>query len=135
MALPFEYLIYLANQLGLSVDELLKTNVTVGTQTGLTTREIPGIVSVVTRDQIQQTVKSQLPYNTEDVDWYYRKRFMRYNGQLKYDYNPVEKLNLIAGLDYYYDIAADRDTAIEATFYNGDKSIINRLVYVILPSA
>jgi len=44
MDLSFEDLLSLANHLGMTVDELLNTRVSVGSETELTPRETPGII-------------------------------------------------------------------------------------------
>jgi outer membrane receptor for ferrienterochelin and colicin len=50
--LPLEYLMILANKLGVSIDELLKMKTSVASKTELTPRETPGIVSIITEEEI-----------------------------------------------------------------------------------
>jgi len=53
LALPFEDLLFIANKLGVTIDELLNMSMTVGSKTSLTSRETPGIVSIITSDEIK----------------------------------------------------------------------------------
>lgn len=53
LELPFEDLMFLANKLGISIDELLNMSMTVSSKTSLTPRETPGIVSVITSEDIK----------------------------------------------------------------------------------
>lgn len=53
LELPFEDLMFLANKLGISIDELLNMSMTVSSKTSLTPRETPGIVSVITKGDIK----------------------------------------------------------------------------------
>ena len=53
--LSLDDLMYLAEKMGLTVDELLNMHVSVGSQKALTPRETPGIVSVITADEIKKT--------------------------------------------------------------------------------
>ncbi len=55
LALPFEDLLTLANKLGVSIDELLKMQTSVASRTALTPRETPGIVSIVTEEEIRNS--------------------------------------------------------------------------------
>ena len=53
MNLPFEQLVNIAKKLGLSMDELLNMKTTVASQIALTPRETPGIISVITNQEIK----------------------------------------------------------------------------------
>jgi outer membrane cobalamin receptor len=53
LALPFEDLLNLANKLGVSIDDLLKMKTTVASKTALTPRETPGIISIITDEEIK----------------------------------------------------------------------------------
>jgi len=55
LAIPLEDLVKLADKLGVSVDDLLNMKITVSSKTALTPRESPGIVSVVTADEIKNS--------------------------------------------------------------------------------
>lgn len=55
LALPFEDLIKLADKMGVSIDELLKMQTAVASRTTLTPRETPGIVSIITADEIRNS--------------------------------------------------------------------------------
>lgn len=55
LALPLQDLLVLANKLGVSIDELLKMQTSVASRTELTTRETPGIISVITADEIRKS--------------------------------------------------------------------------------
>lgn len=50
--LPFEDLVALADKLGVSVDDLLNMKVSVSSKKALSTRESPGIITVVTEEEI-----------------------------------------------------------------------------------
>jgi outer membrane cobalamin receptor len=52
ISLPLEDVVYLAGQLGMTIDELLNKQITVGSKKQLTPRETPGIISVITREEI-----------------------------------------------------------------------------------
>ena len=53
MALPFEDLVAIAKKLGISIDELLKMKTTVASKTALNPRETPGIISIITNEEIK----------------------------------------------------------------------------------
>lgn len=55
LALPLQDLLVLANKLGVSIDELLKMQTSVASRTELTPRETPGIVSVITADEVRKS--------------------------------------------------------------------------------
>jgi outer membrane receptor for ferrienterochelin and colicin len=55
LALPFEDLLILANKLGVSIDDLLKMKTTVASKTVLTPRETPGIISIITEEEIKNS--------------------------------------------------------------------------------
>jgi outer membrane cobalamin receptor len=65
----------------------------------------------------------QLPYNLEDPDWFYKKAFNRLNGGINMNYDIISKLNLTAGIEYYHDIANDKNDDPESLFYNNKKQI------------
>ncbi len=52
MNLPFEDLVALADKLGVSVDELLNMKVSVSSKKAVSTREAPGVITVVTDEEI-----------------------------------------------------------------------------------
>jgi outer membrane cobalamin receptor len=52
IALPLEDLVYLAGKLGVDIDDLLNQKTTVGSKKAQTPREAPGIISVISRDEI-----------------------------------------------------------------------------------
>jgi outer membrane cobalamin receptor len=58
--LPFEDIVFLANKLGISIDDLLEQSVTVSSKTELTTRETPGIISIITSDEIEKSGANDL---------------------------------------------------------------------------
>ncbi len=76
LALPFEDLLKLANKLGVSIDELLKMQTSVASRTELTPRETPGIVSIITAEEIRNSGARDL----------------------------IDVLKLIPGFDFEYDV-------------------------------
>ncbi len=52
ISLSLEDLVYLASKLGVSIDDLLNQKTAIGSKQTLTPRETPGIVTVITRDEI-----------------------------------------------------------------------------------
>ncbi len=52
LELPLDKLVILANKLGISVDELLEMKTTISSKKPLTTRESPGIITVITEEEI-----------------------------------------------------------------------------------
>lgn len=55
LMLPMEYLIRLSQKLGISVEELLNMKVTVSSRSELTPRESPGILSIITEEEIRKS--------------------------------------------------------------------------------
>lgn len=53
LAMPFDQLVVLARKMGVSIDQLLKMKTTVASKTELTPRETPGIVSIITEEEIR----------------------------------------------------------------------------------
>lgn len=53
LAMPFEDLVAVSQRLGISIDELLKMKTTVASSVALTPRETPGIVSIITNEEIK----------------------------------------------------------------------------------
>jgi outer membrane receptor protein involved in Fe transport len=53
LAMPFEDLLMLASKMGVSIDDLLKMKTSVASKTALTPRETPGIISIVTEEEIK----------------------------------------------------------------------------------
>lgn len=53
LALPFEDLLFIANKMGISIDDLLEMSLTVSSKTSLKPRETPGIVSIITAEDIK----------------------------------------------------------------------------------
>jgi outer membrane cobalamin receptor len=76
LALPLEDLLTLANKLGVSIDELLKMHTDVASRTELTPRETPGIISIITAEEI------------------------RYSGAR----DLTDVLKLVPGMDFEYDV-------------------------------
>ncbi|WP_026475360.1 TonB-dependent receptor plug domain-containing protein [Alkaliflexus imshenetskii] len=58
--LSFEDIIYISGKFGISIDELLEASVSVSTKSALTPRETPGIISIITDEQIQNSGASNL---------------------------------------------------------------------------
>jgi outer membrane receptor for ferrienterochelin and colicin len=55
LAIPLEDLMKMAEKLGVSIDDLLNMKITVSSKTAMTSRESPGIVSIVTADEIKKS--------------------------------------------------------------------------------
>jgi len=55
LKIPLEDLMKMAEKLGVSVDDLLNMKITVSSKIALTSRESPGIVSIVTADEIKKS--------------------------------------------------------------------------------
>jgi outer membrane cobalamin receptor len=55
MDLPFEDLMFVASHLGISIDDLLDASTTVSSKKAMSARETPGIISVITRQDIQNS--------------------------------------------------------------------------------
>jgi outer membrane cobalamin receptor len=53
LALPFEDLLFIAQEMGISIDELLEMSLTVSSKTSLKPRETPGIVTIITSGDIK----------------------------------------------------------------------------------
>ena len=53
LTLPFDQLVVLARKMGVSIDQLLKMKTTVASKTELTPRETPGIVTIITEEEIR----------------------------------------------------------------------------------
>jgi outer membrane receptor for ferrienterochelin and colicin len=75
--------------------------------------------------KIQPSVsyKNQLPYWFNNEDWPYKKSYDQYTGALDAVYQPTEKLDVIGGLIYKYEIAKNKLDDPDETFYNGEKEI------------
>ena len=76
LAIPLEDLMKLAERLGVSIDDLLNMKITVSSKIALTSRESPGIVSIVTSDEIKKSGARDL----------------------------IDVLNLVPGFNFGYDI-------------------------------
>ena len=55
LSLSLEKLVFIANKLGVSIDDLLKSKTGVSTLTDLTPRETPGIVTIITEEEIRSS--------------------------------------------------------------------------------
>ncbi len=75
--------------------------------------EISNKLSVTPRLRI----KNQLPYNLEEEDWFYKKRISRINGNVNLKYDSRKKFDILGGIDYYTDIARDKDDDPETVFF------------------
>ncbi len=76
LAIPLADLMKLAESLGVSVDDLLNMKITVSSKAALTSRESPGIVSIVTADEIKNSGARDL----------------------------IDVLNLVPGFQFGYDV-------------------------------
>lgn len=76
LQLPLEDLMKLADKLGVSVDDLLNMKITVSSKTAMTPRESPGIISIVTGEEIKNSGARDL----------------------------IDVLNLVPGFQFGYDI-------------------------------
>jgi outer membrane cobalamin receptor len=112
LALPFEELLLLANKLGISIDDLLNMKTSVASKSSLTPRESPGIISIITADDIYHSGAREL----------------------------MDVLNLVPGINFAYD--ADGVVGIQMRgnwAFEGKVSIlidgqeINDLKYYIVP--
>ncbi len=112
LALPFEDLLTLANKLGVSIDELLKMQTAVASKTELTTRETPGIVSIVTSEEIRNS-------GARDI---------------------IDVLKLVPGFDFEYDVDGVIGVGFRGSWVHEGKALIlldgqmmNDLVYYNTP--
>ena len=96
LALPLEDLMLLANKLGVSIDELLKMHTGVASKTELTTRETPGIVSIITAEEIRNSGARDL----------------------------TDVLKLIPGIDFEYDIDGVVGIGFRGSWVHEGKSLI-----------
>lgn len=76
LEMSMEDLVFLAQKLGISIDELLNMQTTVASKTKLTPRETPGIISIITAEEI------------------------RYSGAR----DLIDVLRLVPGFDFGYDV-------------------------------
>ena len=53
LTMPFDQLVLLARKMGVSIDQLLKMKTSVASKTELTPRETPGIISIITEEEIR----------------------------------------------------------------------------------
>lgn len=67
--------------------------------------------------------KNQIPFWYVTEDWYYKKSYSQYKGNVDLIYQPTEKLDFIGGVVYKYEYAKDLDPDQDVTFYNGKKEI------------
>lgn len=58
--LTFEDIVYISNKLGISIDDLLDASVSISSKTELTPRETPGIISIITSNDIEKSGASDL---------------------------------------------------------------------------
>ncbi len=76
LEMTLEDLTFLAQKLGVSIDELLKMKISVGSKSVLTPRETPGIISIITEEEI------------------------KYSGAR----DMIDVLRLVPGFDFGYDV-------------------------------
>jgi len=55
LTIPFEQLLIISEKFGVSIDELLEMKISVSSKKAINYRETPGIVSVITRDEIRKS--------------------------------------------------------------------------------
>jgi len=96
LELSIEDLTFLAQKLGVSIDELLKMKTSVASKTALTTRETPGIISMVTEEEI------------------------RYSGAR----DMIDVLRLIPGFDFGYDVQGVVGVGLRGNWVHEGKILI-----------
>jgi outer membrane cobalamin receptor len=96
LALPLEDLLALANKLGVSIDELLKMHTGVASKTALTPRETPGIVSIITSEEIRNSGARDL----------------------------TDVLKLVPGIDFEYDVDGVVGLGFRGSWVHEGKSLI-----------
>jgi outer membrane cobalamin receptor len=112
LALPLEDLMALANKLGVSIDELLKMQTSVASHTELTQRETPGIISIITSEEIRNSGARDL----------------------------TDVLKLVPGIDFEYDVDGVVGIGFRGSWVHEGKALIlidgqmmNDLVYYNTP--
>jgi outer membrane receptor for ferrienterochelin and colicin len=110
--LPFEDLVALADKLGVSVDELLNMKVSVSSKKALSTREAPGIITVVTEEEIINSGARDL----------------------------VDILRLVPGFDFGYDVQGATGIGVRGIWAEEGKVLLlidgqemNELAYSTMP--
>ncbi len=96
LALPLEDLMALASKLGVSIDELLKMNTGVASKTSLTPRETPGIVSIITAEEIRNSGARDL----------------------------TDVLKLVPGIDFEYDVDGVVGLGFRGSWVHEGKALI-----------
>ncbi len=108
LALPLEDLVKLGEKLGVSIDELLKMQTSVASHTALTTRETPGIISIIGEEDIRNS-------GARDM---------------------IDVLQLVPGFDFEYDVDGVIGLGFRGSWVHEGKALIlvdgqmmNDLVY------
>jgi outer membrane cobalamin receptor len=96
LALPLEDLVFLSNKLGVSIDDLLKMQTSVASKTELAPRETPGIVSVVTAEEIRHSGARDL----------------------------IDVLKLVPGFDFEYDVDGVVGLGFRGSWVHEGKALI-----------
>lgn len=114
LALSFEDLLFLSNKLGVSIDELLKMKTTVASKTELTPRETPGIITVISEEEIKNSGARDL----------------------------MDILQYVPGFDFEYDVDGVVGLGMRGNWVHEGKSLIlidgmmmNDLLYYNVPFA
>jgi outer membrane receptor protein involved in Fe transport len=81
-------------------------------------------MSIVTKANL----KYQTPYYSPDGELNYDRSVWRFSGNSTASYDFSEKLNLVAGVDFYADLASDRTSDPDSVFVDGSKSVSYRNV-------
>lgn len=112
MALPLEDLMVLAGKLGVSIDEMLKMQTSVASRTELSSRESPGIITIVTAEEIRNAGARDL----------------------------IDVLKLVPGFDFEYDVDGVVGLGFRGNWVHEGKALIlldgqmmNDLVYFNTP--
>lgn len=72
-------------------------------------------------------IKKQIPwrmsYSGADTSYYYNKSNIRYSGNINAQYEPIEKINVVYGIEWLNDRAKDLLSDTSSYFNNGKKAI------------
>jgi len=112
LEMSMEDLVFLAQKLGISIDELLNMKTTVASKTTLTPRETPGIVSFITDEEIKYSGARDL----------------------------IDVLRLIPGFDFGYDVSGVIGAGLRGNWVHEGKILmlidgqqLNELLYYNIP--
>src|SRR5512133_1030997 len=112
LELSMENLVFLAGKMGISIDELLNMKTSVASKTILTPRETPGIISVITKDEIRNS-------GARDM---------------------IDVLRMIPGFDFGYDVQGVIGAGLRGNWVHEGKILmmidgqpINELSYANVP--